>query len=549
MRSLWVFVIICALALGCRDGGEENSPVREPATVDPPKTDHAREPATVDSKPADPSREPATAEPKPSDPSREPATVEPATATSTATKARDARAILGPMAKWLPQSTILFLFADISAMDPQELGMGLYTIPVDFDLGPMTEELGAFLQKRIGINFMKAEWMAAAGAADPDFLVLFLGGDFGELEGATDVGGGLKVRAIEGEDLFLLTIPGVRGLAVIPDRKHVDLLSEIIQGKSPALAGTPDLARFESLIERSGPKTFLAAAQVTDPEIRKTLFQGVTRSIKGFIPPSGALVGAGETILLLVQGEEASLGMIEGQFTMAKAMLKGMLDQSMAGIDQAPLPQGIGLIAAKHMWPILTEQLTPKREGEFMWIEIQMPGSLGLVSVVGVLSAVAIPAFIKYIRKSKTAEAVEILDQLYKGAGDYYLAQRANMAGEIVECTMPSPAGPVPKAGTCCGSLGGPDADGDGRCDGTEAEWDASFGALRVPYPGPHYFTYEIVPSENMKAPGLILRSTGDLDCDGVRSTFERFLQGQVTPGGGCDLEDRTALYTYQETE
>jgi len=47
----------------------------------------------------------------------------------------------------------------------------------------------------------------------------------------------------------------------------------------------------------------------------------------------------------------------------------------------------------------------------------------------------------------------------------------------------------------------------------------------------------------------LILRSTGDLDCDGVRSTFERFLQGQVTPGGGCDLEDRTALYTYQETE
>ena len=544
MRRLSVLVVMCALALGCQDGGKEKAPGREPATVDPPKTDPAQEPATVDS-------EPAPEAPAIGAPSGKPLPQDPATATATATKskARNAREILGPMSKWLPQSTLLFLFADISAMDPQELGMGLYTIPVDFDMGPMTEELGAFLQKRIGVNLMKAEWMAAAGAVDPDFFVLFLGGDFGELDGATDAGGGLKVRALEGDEAFLVTIPGVKGLAVIQVSKHVELLSEIIQGKSPALAGTPDMARFESLIERSGPKTFLAAAQVTNPEVRDQLFSGIARGLKGFIPPNGALVGAGETILLLVQGEEASLGMIEGQFTMAKAMAKGMLDKGMAGIDQAPLPEGLGLIAAKHMWPVLTEQLTPKREGEFMWIEIQMPGGLGLVSVAGVLSAVAIPAFIKYIRKSKTGEAVETLDKLYKGAGDYYLTKRANMAGEIVECAMPSPAGPVPKAGTCCGALGGPDADGDDRCDGTEAEWNAAFGGLHVPYPGPHYYTYEIVPSENTAAPGLIIRATGDLDCDGVRSTFERFLQGQATPGRGCDLEERTALYTYQETE
>ena len=131
----------------------------------------------------------------------------------------------------------------------------------------------------------------------------------------------------------------------------------------------------------------------------------------------------------------------------------------------------------------------------------------------------------------------------------YYATERVAADGSVSTCQLPSAAGPVPKAGTCCAQLGGPDADGDDRCEGTEAEWDAAFGMLNVPYPGSHYFTYELVHDQRAADPTMVLRATGDLDCDGVRSTFERYLVGKPTPGGGCELEARSPMYIENEVE
>jgi len=43
-----------------------------------------------------------------------------------------------------------------------------------------------------------------------------------------------------------------------------------------------------------------------------------------------------------------------------------------------------------------------------------------VVAIIGILAAVAIPAFINYIRKSKASEVNENLDKCYKGIVDYY---------------------------------------------------------------------------------------------------------------------------------
>ena len=77
----------------------------------------------------------------------------------------DGRMILGEMSKWLPAETIMFVFADLGVIDPQEMGLGLFLIPTDFDPGPMVDELGAFLEKRIGINLMNVQWMPLRTAA------------------------------------------------------------------------------------------------------------------------------------------------------------------------------------------------------------------------------------------------------------------------------------------------------------------------------------------------------------------------------------------------
>ena len=48
-----------------------------------------------------------------------------------------------------------------------------------------------------------------------------------------------------------------------------------------------------------------------------------------------------------------------------------------------------------------------------------------VVAIIGILAAVAIPAFIKYIRKSKTVEATEGLDKINIGAKSYFQADES----------------------------------------------------------------------------------------------------------------------------
>jgi type IV pilus assembly protein PilA len=48
-----------------------------------------------------------------------------------------------------------------------------------------------------------------------------------------------------------------------------------------------------------------------------------------------------------------------------------------------------------------------------------------VVAIIGILAAVAIPAFINYIRKSKASEVHENLKRCYRGVVDYYDKPRA----------------------------------------------------------------------------------------------------------------------------
>ncbi|MFT3921889.1 MAG: prepilin-type N-terminal cleavage/methylation domain-containing protein [Myxococcales bacterium] len=47
-----------------------------------------------------------------------------------------------------------------------------------------------------------------------------------------------------------------------------------------------------------------------------------------------------------------------------------------------------------------------------------------VVAILGILAAIAIPAFVTYVRRSKTAEASEQLKALFNGASVYYTKER-----------------------------------------------------------------------------------------------------------------------------
>ena len=61
-----------------------------------------------------------------------------------------------------------------------------------------------------------------------------------------------------------------------------------------------------------------------------------------------------------------------------------------------------------------------------------------VVAIIGILAAVAIPAFINYIRKSKATETHENLDKCYKGVVDYYDKPRADQFGNTTASVLPA---------------------------------------------------------------------------------------------------------------
>ena len=159
-----------------------------------------------------------------------------------------------------------------------------------------------------------------------------------------------------------------------------------------------------------------------------------------------------------------------------------------------------------------------------------------VVAIIGVLAAVAIPAFMTYIRKARTTEAVENITKMYEGARGYFLDPRQGQgsAGVSIDYQFPDSVALTP-ALSCCGNPGD-------KCLVASTAWDdPSWEGLRFEMTDPHYFRYEF-ESTGTASPGLgshfTARATGDLDCDNLQSTFE--MQGrydattkEVTGGGG----------------
>src|SRR5262245_34531362 len=77
-----------------------------------------------------------------------------------------------------------------------------------------------------------------------------------------------------------------------------------------------------------------------------------------------------------------------------------------------------------------------------------------VVAIIGILAAVAIPAFMKYIRRSKTVEASNNIRKLYDSSVSYYETEHANLQQQIIDRQFPGSQAATPAIGSCCGQKG-----------------------------------------------------------------------------------------------
>jgi len=155
-----------------------------------------------------------------------------------------------------------------------------------------------------------------------------------------------------------------------------------------------------------------------------------------------------------------------------------------------------------------------------------------VVAIIGILAAVAIPAFLKYIKKAKTTEARTNIAKIVTGEVAYYDEEKVNRDGTIIAKYFVA-AGPSPSTAPGINKV--------------TVDWDAddNWAALKFGTDSAILFSYSTTTSGSDSTAAFTATAQGDLDGDSSYSTFERV--GYHNAAG--QLELGSGLYVLNELE
>jgi type IV pilus assembly protein PilA len=164
-----------------------------------------------------------------------------------------------------------------------------------------------------------------------------------------------------------------------------------------------------------------------------------------------------------------------------------------------------------------------------------------VVAIIGILAAVAIPSFMKYIKRTKTVEATMNLRKMYDGAVAYYVGEHADINGVAANKQFPLDGPYVPALATLTGLTGD-------RYQSSPADWkQGGWSALEFSISDAQVFAYTFV-NGNPGGTGVDAKASmianGDQNHNKVYSTFERDMHGTLE-----GVEGGVSMYSINEIE
>ncbi len=173
-------------------------------------------------------------------------------------------------------------------------------------------------------------------------------------------------------------------------------------------------------------------------------------------------------------------------------------------------------------------------------LRLSSEGRSGVLALIGVGAAVAIPAFVNYRKRARVSEAAQNIRMLYDASVSYFNTEAARRDGTALPRQFPVSATLTPGNPTKLMCKNGKPV----KYVPTAKTWSQdTWHTFNFSIDEPFYYAYEYVSKGTEAGSAFTVRAIGDLDCDGILSTFERV--------GTADSSRRVtgAVFTNNEME
>jgi hypothetical protein len=449
----------------------------------------------------------------------------------------EAAAPVEDFAAALPASVDLVITINVDRLYRNLAVQWLGFFPQRTDDGGLRDKLGKVFTRLVGVDLAKTKGAVVFASVDPEAVGALLTGD---LAGAPKGKASKDIQGTPAAELEPgLFLARIGEKVAIGNQAAIAELVRVSKGAAPKLAGSDTAKAFEAVAERVAPGGAAVLAIARLERLLPLLEEAGLPGLK--LDRAGIALGreGGEAVAVL--GDPESIGQLKSQLDTALGFANRWVAMTASQAETSDdLGEALGGIVAAHGTEDILSRLKIETDGGVMTVRLDLGGSV-TVPMISVLAAVAVPAFIKYVRRAKTAEAIDRLDRLNQGAAAYLATPRVGADGTPLPCQFP--------ASVTCTPPGSPCDHPDGKYPGDAKAWEhPTWRALGFQMTDPHYYRYCVSSEGSGTDATFKVTARGDLDCDGVFSTFRRtsFLR---TGAGDCALNPTSAFFVDQETE